>query len=106
MVRVSGVTEDDVKYPNSSSLRLPPGLEDVHKEPFHDFLMDITEVTNEDSKQFVYAGGDRSASFWNHTFVQDGQVLSCEDAIPLFTDRTGEPGPVNWEVSDFPKKKR
>jgi len=102
MVRVSGVVEEDAKNPDDQSLRLPPGLDDVKKESLQEFLIDITEVTNQEFKQFVDAGAYQSESFWGHNFVLDGHVISWEETMRLFTDRTGQPGPANWEVGDFP----
>jgi formylglycine-generating enzyme required for sulfatase activity len=35
--------------------------------------------------------------------VRDGHAISWEEALPLFRDATGRPGPATWELSDYPK---
>ena len=68
-----------------------------------DFLIDRHEVTNEAYKKFVDAGGYRRREFWKQPFVRDGRAVGWEDAIALFHDPTGRPGPATWEVGDYPK---
>ena len=36
-------------------------------------------------------------------FVKDGRAIPWEDAIALFHDATGRPGPATWEVGGYPK---
>jgi pimeloyl-ACP methyl ester carboxylesterase len=67
-----------------------------------DFFMDRLEVTNEQFKEFVSAGGYRNRSYWRQSFVEEGDTLSWEDAMPRFVDRTGRPGPATWEAGDYP----
>ncbi len=68
-----------------------------------DFLIDRHEVTNEEYKKFVDAGGYQKREFWKQPFVKDGRTVKWEDAIALFHDATGRPGPTTWEVGDYPK---
>jgi serine/threonine protein kinase/formylglycine-generating enzyme required for sulfatase activity/dienelactone hydrolase len=82
-----------------------PGLEQQAFVPVGDFLMDRYEVTNRDYKRFVDAGGYRNPMYWQHPFMKDGHELTWEEAVALFKDRTGRPGPATWEVGDFPKGK-
>jgi hypothetical protein len=35
--------------------------------------------------------------------VRDGRTVPWEDAVALFHDATGRPGPATWEVGDHPK---
>jgi hypothetical protein len=67
-----------------------------------DYLIDATEVTNRQYKRFVDAGGYSNPEYWEHDFEQDGRELSFEEAMELFTDRTGRPGPSTWEVGTYP----
>lgn len=67
-----------------------------------DFFMDRFEVTNLQFQAFVQAGGYRKREFWKQPFVIDGRVLSWEEAMELFRDRTGRPGPATWELESFP----
>jgi len=67
-----------------------------------DYLIDATEVTNDQYKQFVDAGGYSNPEYWEHEFVHKGRELSFEEAMDLFTDRTGRPGPSTWEAGTYP----
>ena len=69
----------------------------------NDFLIDRHEVTNEEYKKFVDAGGYQKREFWKQPFVRDGRKVSWQDAMALFHDATGRPGPATWEGGDYPK---
>jgi hypothetical protein len=66
-----------------------------------DFFVDRYEVTHAQFKRFVEAGGYRNREWWQHEFVADGEVLSFEEAMALFVDQTGRPGPATWEAGDY-----
>ena len=66
------------------------------------FFMDRYEVTNKQYKDFVDNGGYRKPEYWKNEFVKDGKILSRDEAIALFTDKTGRPGPSIWEAGDYP----
>ena len=70
-----------------------------------DFLIDQHEVTNEEYKKFVDAEGYQKREFWKQPFVRDGHIVPWEDAVPLFHDATGRPGPATWERGDYPKRR-
>jgi dienelactone hydrolase len=67
------------------------------------FLIDRHEVTNEEYKKFVDAGGYRKREFWKQPFLKDGQAIPWEVAVARFQDATGRPGPATWEVGSYPK---
>jgi formylglycine-generating enzyme required for sulfatase activity/dienelactone hydrolase len=71
-----------------------------------DFLIDRHEVTNEEYKKFVHAGGYQKRELWKQPFVKDGRTIGWEDAVALFSDATGHPGPATWEVGDYPKGRK
>jgi serine/threonine protein kinase/pimeloyl-ACP methyl ester carboxylesterase len=71
--------------------------------PFRDFFLGQHEVTNREYKRFVDAGGYRRREFWEHPLIQDGKEISLEQAITLFTDKTGRSGPSTWEAGDYPE---
>jgi dienelactone hydrolase/predicted Ser/Thr protein kinase len=88
--------------PNGSvGLSYPLGV--GHSAKLAPFLIDRHEVTNEEYKKFVDAGGYRKPEFWKQPFVKDGRTLSWHEAMALFHDSTGLPGPATWEVGDHPK---
>jgi serine/threonine protein kinase/dienelactone hydrolase len=68
-----------------------------------DFLIDRHEVTNEEYKRFLEAGGYQKREFWKQPFVKDGRAIPWEDAIALFHDATGRPGPATWEIGGYPQ---
>jgi dienelactone hydrolase len=70
-----------------------------------DFLMDETEVTNEQFKKFVDAGGYSNPNFWDQPIMMDGSELSFDEAMRLFKDQTGRPGPATWQVGTYPDGK-
>jgi len=70
-----------------------------------DYFIDKYEVSNREYKEFVDAGGYRERGFWKYPFVKDGKSLSWEQAMPLFVDRTGLPGPRNWSGGNPPDGK-
>ncbi len=78
-----------------------PGLEHLTIE-LPDYLIDATEVTNLQYKRFVDSGGYSNPEYWQHEFVQDGRELLFEEAMELFKDKTGRPGPSTWEVAMYP----
>jgi serine/threonine protein kinase/formylglycine-generating enzyme required for sulfatase activity len=68
-----------------------------------DFWLDRYEVTNRQYKAFVDQGGYREPRFWRQPFTKDGRSLSRDEALALFRDGTGRPGPAGWELGSFPE---
>jgi serine/threonine protein kinase len=68
------------------------------------FFIDRYEVTNRAYKEFVDAGGYEHRGYWDGlSIAKDGQPLSFDDAMRMFVDATGRPGPVTWELGNFPE---
>ena len=82
-----------------------PGLEHLEGVAVGSFLMDRYEVTNEAFKLFVDSGGYNKRDLWKYPFVSKGRALAWEEAMKLFVDKTGRPGPSTWEVGDYPDGK-
>ena len=82
---------------------LSPGLEQIEAIELGDFFVGIHEVTNQQYKKFVDAGGYSDSTCWTHPFIHDGETLTFADATAKFVDRTGRPGPNGWEVSSYPE---
>ena len=78
------------------------GLDHLPAERVGDFYIDRYEVTNQDYKRFVDSGGYAKQALWHFPFLKDGRTLGWAEAMALFTDRTGRPGPATWEVGDYP----
>jgi eukaryotic-like serine/threonine-protein kinase len=69
---------------------------------FNDFFIDRTEVTNAAFKAFVEAGGYQNPSYWA-PIVRAGKTIPFAEAMAMFVDRTGRPGPSTWEAGDYPE---
>jgi serine/threonine protein kinase/dienelactone hydrolase len=68
-----------------------------------DFWIDQHEVTNREFKEFVARGGYATDRYWKQRFVGDGKELSAAEAMALFRDRTGQPGPAGWSNGTYPE---
>lgn len=67
-----------------------------------DYYMDAHEVTNAEFSEFIRAGGYQNRDYWQHELVREGELLSWDEAMALFKDSTGRPGPATWHAGDFP----
>jgi dienelactone hydrolase len=93
MVRVAGVDRFELSL---------PGLDHLGPVPLADYQLDQHEVTNAEFKRFVDSGGYRRQEFWQEEFRRNGHVVSWQEAMGLFKDKTGRSGPATWEVGDYP----
>ena len=91
----------------------PPGMVSVPSSDFElerslttmklpAFWIDTYEVTNRDYKTFADSGGYQKREYWTQPIVNAGKTLSWTDALALFRDRTGRPGPSTWELGSYP----
>jgi len=87
MIRVPGWTEDSVAG---------------ERTRFDDFFLGRDEVSNREFKAFVDAGGYQQPEFWPQPIVGDDGEIPWAQAMKLFVDRTGRPGPSTWEAGDYP----
>ena len=69
--------------------------------PHDPYFIDRYEVTNRQFKQFVDQGGYQKREYWKTPFVRDRPV-SWDEAMAVFRDTTGRPGPSTWEGGTFP----
>ncbi len=98
-VLLQPVADGDTSMVLLSGMNLTPTLYGVNAEIHYDlpsYLIDRLEVTNAQYKQFVDAGGYTKREFWDSTIVRDGKTISFDDAMKLFVDGTGRPGPSTW----------
>jgi pimeloyl-ACP methyl ester carboxylesterase len=68
-----------------------------------DFFIDKYEVTNKQYKEFKDSGGYRNKEYWKHEFVNDGRVLTWEEAMAEFVDQTNRLAPAPWQAGDYPE---
>jgi formylglycine-generating enzyme required for sulfatase activity/dienelactone hydrolase len=68
------------------------------------YLIDRHEVTNEQYKEFVDAGGYETPEYWEGLdYIRDDEVLTWDQAVAGFVDTSGRPGPAGWELGDYPE---
>ncbi len=72
---------------------------------FPAYYMDRNEVTNREYQEFVDHGGYERPEYWPAQFQKDGETLSWRQAIQLFQDSTGRPGPATWAAGHYPQGK-
>ena len=76
-----------------------------HLDPtvLNDFYIDKYEVANESYQEFIRAGGYSNPFFWTNPIRSGDGELPFADAMRLFTDRSGLPGPREWSNQEFPE---
>ncbi|MBZ5536860.1 MAG: protein kinase [Acidobacteriia bacterium] len=85
-------------------VRVPGGIVSIpglDNKKLSAFLIDRYEITNRQFKQFIDGGGYQKRGYWKQDFVQSGRKLSWEEAMQLFRDSTGRPGPSTWELGGY-----
>jgi formylglycine-generating enzyme required for sulfatase activity/dienelactone hydrolase len=80
-----------------------PGYDSMPQLPLNDYWIDQYEVRNRQFKDFVDQGGYQKREYWKYDFVRDGKRLTWEQAMALFRDATGRPGPKDWVAGEYPK---
>jgi formylglycine-generating enzyme required for sulfatase activity/dienelactone hydrolase len=98
------VPDGMVLVPGADSLGGAIGIATV-EGPHDSFFIDRYEVTNRQFKQFVDQGGYQKPQYWKTPFVRNGKPVSWDDAMAVFRDTTGRPGPSTWEGGTFPTGK-
>jgi len=81
-----------------------PGYDGMPELALNDYWIDQYEVTNQQFKAFVDQGGYQKREYWKIDFVRDGKQVSWEEAMALFRDATGRPGPKDWIAREYPKR--
>ena len=64
-----------------------------------------SEVSNREYQEFVNHGGYQKPEYWPAVLQKNGQALSWSEAMQLFRDTTGRPGPSTWEGDIIRKEK-
>jgi eukaryotic-like serine/threonine-protein kinase len=101
--KAGSIPSEMVRVPEgSATLLYLTGLDHLGRHQLDDFLIDRHEVTNRQFAEFVAAGGYRNPQYWKHPIEQGGRVLDWQEAVGLFRDSTGRPGPAAWELGEFP----
>lgn len=107
LAKIGAVPDDMVVVPRTDIPVWVPGwtvsrLGEFRRE-IPEFLIARTEVTNQQFKEFIDAGGYDEPSYWEDlTFVENGRLLSWAEARARFIDSTHRPGPAEWQLSTYP----
>ena len=80
-----------------------PGYEGMPELVLKDYWIDRYEVTNRQFKAFVDQRGYKKREYWKVDFQKDGKHLSWDEAMALFRDAAGQPGPKDWLQGEYPK---
>ena len=80
-----------------------PGYEGMPELALNDYWIDQYEVTNRQFKAFIDQGGYQKHEYWKMDFQRDGKHLSWDEAMALFRDGAGRPGPKDWIQGEYPK---
>jgi formylglycine-generating enzyme required for sulfatase activity len=56
------------------------------------------------SKFFLENGGYQKREYWKVDFQTGGKHLSWNEAMALFRDAAGRPGPKNWIEGRYPRR--
>jgi formylglycine-generating enzyme required for sulfatase activity/dienelactone hydrolase len=67
-----------------------------------DYWLDRFEVSNRRFKAFVDTGGYEKRDYWKEPFLDKDKALSWKDAMAVFRDTTGRPGPSTWILGSYP----
>ncbi len=70
---------------------------------FPPYYIDRYEVTNREYQTFVDHGGYENPAYWPAEFRKDGRTLTWNEAMQLFRDTTGRPGPSTWAGGHYPE---
>ena len=97
------VPKEMVRVPGGKTDLAKPSLDHLPEVTLDDYLIDRHEVTNEEYRKFVDAGGYEKREFWKQPFLRDGRTVSWDEAMARFRDTTGRPGPATWELGSHPK---
>ncbi len=95
---IKSVPDDQVLVPGVDYL-----MDHLTPQETGPYLIDKYEVTNQQFKEFVDAGGYEQPAFWEDLayFAEEDQ-RSLEGIIGDLVDTTGRPGPATWELGNYP----
>ena len=68
----------------------------------NDFWIDHTEVTNAEYQRFVDAGGYQNPQYWKFRVIENGRILSWNEAMAKLIDQTGSRSPAGWSAGAYP----
>jgi len=105
-----GMVRIDLVPPNAATTPVGlyglAGYDRFPSAALSNYWIDRFEVTSGDFKRFVDAGAYEKPRYWKQSFRKDGRTLSWQEAMKLFRDTTGRPGPATWSNGEYPQGQR
>lgn len=96
------IPQDHVLFLGGKKALSYPGIDHLPAINIAPYSISKYEVTNEEYKVFVDAGGYENPEYWNFPYEMDGEVLTFEKTVISFVDRYGKFGPANWSYGNYP----
>jgi formylglycine-generating enzyme required for sulfatase activity/predicted Ser/Thr protein kinase len=72
---------------------------------FPPYYIDRSEVSNREYQNFVDHGGYQKPEYWPAVLQKNGQAMGWSEAMQMFRDSTGRPGPSTWSGGHYPEGK-
>jgi len=93
---------DMVRIPETMAIMNLIGVsrENIQLFPYY---IDKYEVSNREFKRFIDNDGYQNPEYWEHEFIKDGYVITLNEALAEFRDRTDRVGPSTWEAGTYPE---
>ncbi len=101
---VAAATDGMIPIPAGDTFSEVWSLGDVGPYKLPAYSIDRYEVTNRQYQNFVDQGGYQKREYWKEKFVREGSELTWRQAMELFRDASGRPGPATWTAGHFPER--
>lgn len=99
--------EEMVFVPGDSHSLTRGAVQSDEETDLADYFIDRYEVSNEQYRDFILAGGYSTPSLWQDLLaarqIDDVTPVSFREAVRDFRDRTGLPGPRDWTDQRYPE---
>ena len=92
-----------VRVPGGKTRLFVSELGDLNEIDLKPYWIDRYEVTNKEFQKFIDGGGYKNKIYWEEKIIgEDSKILSWEDAMSIFSDKSGLNGPGTWSEGTFP----
>jgi len=100
------VEKNMVRIPGGNSRLFVSELGDLNIIELKPYWIDKYEVTNAEYQQFISEGAYKNKSLWDEIVGEDGIIISWENAMELFIDKSGLKGPSTWTNGTYPQNQQ
>ena len=70
-----------------------------------DFFIDRYEVSNQEFREFVTAGGYLKKEYWKFPIIRENKLAKWDTVVPGFKDKTGLPAPEVGQIRHSPTER-